>query len=91
MLPNCLGRRDSENDASWALFLTKLQEFVPNIDDLVFISDRHQSIEKEVCNVYKNAHHSYCMWHVEQNLKSLYICQDAIDLFKKAAQAYHIS
>ena len=50
---------DSKNYASWAWFLTKLQEFVPSTDDLVFISDRHQSIEKAVCNVYSNAHHGY--------------------------------
>ena len=31
------------------------------------------------------------MGHIKQNLKSVYTCQDAIDLFKKAAQAYQIS
>ena len=28
---------DSENDASWTWFLTKLQEIIPDNDDLVFI------------------------------------------------------
>ena len=72
-------------------FFTKLQEFVPNTDDLIFISNRQQSIKKAVCSVYNNTYHGYCMWHVEQNLKSFYTCQVVIDLFKKAAHANHIS
>ena len=39
---------DLENDTLWPLFLTKLRDSIDNVDDLVFISDWHKSIEKYV-------------------------------------------
>ncbi|CAE6226069.1 unnamed protein product [Arabidopsis arenosa] len=39
------------------------------VPDLVFISDRHQSIKKAVMTVYSNAHHVNCIWHLSQNLR----------------------
>lgn len=82
---------DSENDNAWIWFLTKLQEIVRDDDDVVFITDRNQSIKNALGRVYKNARHGYCMWHIKQNLKSRYFCSDAIDLFLRAAEAYQVS
>ena len=64
--PIAWGVVDSENDDSWTWFLTKLQEIIPNNGELVFILYRNQSIKNAVGNVYKNAHHEYCMWHIQQ-------------------------
>ena len=86
-----LGVWDSENDDSWTWFLTKLQEIIPNNGELVFISDKNQSIKNAVGNVYKNAHHGYGIWHIQQNLKGHFSCIDSIDPFKKATQEYQVS
>ncbi|CAE6008603.1 unnamed protein product [Arabidopsis arenosa] len=47
----------------------KLKTVYPEVPDLVFISDRHQSIKKAVMTVYPNAHHVHCIWHLSQNLR----------------------
>ena len=61
---------DSENNDSWRWFMTKLQEIIPDDDELVFISDRHQSILKAVAEVYKKSTHGFCAWHLSQNIKT---------------------
>ncbi|XP_048596358.1 uncharacterized protein LOC106422330 [Brassica napus] len=35
---------DSENDKAWEWFFTKLSQFIPNNEEIVFVSDRHPSI-----------------------------------------------
>lgn len=35
---------DGENDKLWEWFFKKLQTFIPNTNDIVFVSDRHSSI-----------------------------------------------
>ncbi|KAM6580540.1 hypothetical protein CsatA_004314 [Cannabis sativa] len=39
---------DSENHDSWKYFLQKLKEAIGEVENLVFVSDRHQSIEHVV-------------------------------------------
>ncbi|XP_062085352.1 uncharacterized protein LOC133791438 [Humulus lupulus] len=89
--PLAFGIVDSENDASWNWFLTCLRDQVPDTTDLVFISDRHKSIIKGVRNVYKNAYHGACMWHLGQNIKTKFSGKGLKKLFEKTAKAYRVS
>ncbi|XP_062080964.1 uncharacterized protein LOC133785763 [Humulus lupulus] len=89
--PLAFGIVDSENDASWNWFLTCLRDQVPDTTDLVFISDRHKSIIKGVRNVYKNAYHGACMWHLRQNIKTKFSGKGLKKLFEKMAKAYRVS
>ncbi|KAG7553461.1 Zinc finger SWIM-type [Arabidopsis thaliana x Arabidopsis arenosa] len=67
--PLAFGVIDAEKDDSWIWFFQKLKTVYPEVPDLVFISDRHQSIKKAVMTVYPNAHHVHCIWHLSQNLR----------------------
>ncbi|XP_060973682.1 uncharacterized protein LOC133038971 [Cannabis sativa] len=68
---------DSENHDSWKYFLRKLKEAIGPVENLMFISDRHQSIEHAVDVVFPEACHSYawnkteCDRHFEV-LKQMY-------------------
>lgn len=80
-----------ENDASWEWFLRKFHGVVGEIEDLVFISDCNQSIEKAIHNVFPNAHHGACMYHIRQNIKSKFENDTLVSLFFRAAKAYRMS
>ena len=55
--PIACGVVDNENNASWAWFLEKLKELVPDEPELCFISDRNQSIQYVVRSIYPLAKH----------------------------------
>ena len=63
--PLAFGVVDSENDASWQWFLIMLQGAFPDEEELVIISDKHQSIIKAVGEVYPKASHGHCLWHIK--------------------------
>ena len=86
--PLAFGVVDSENDASWKWFLTMLQGAFPDEEELVIISDRHQSIIKAVGEVYPKASHGHCLWHIKQNLKARFKHEGLLDLFTATAEAY---
>ncbi|KAK3224265.1 hypothetical protein Dsin_011290 [Dipteronia sinensis] len=50
--PIAFGHGDSENNTSWQWFLDSLKGALSHIDDLVFISDRHASIEAGIASVF---------------------------------------
>ncbi|XP_062082315.1 uncharacterized protein LOC133788743 isoform X2 [Humulus lupulus] len=79
---------DSENDASWSWFLTKLQELILDDSDLVFILDRNQSIINGVSNIYRKSQHGHCRWHLSQNIKARVRVKGVIKLFEEIANAY---
>ncbi|XP_059314052.1 uncharacterized protein LOC132064899 [Lycium ferocissimum] len=79
---------DSENDNSWTYFFTKLAECIPDSDDLCILSDRHVSIKNVVADVYKLAHHGFCMYHITMNLRSKYGDCEILYNFQEAAKAY---
>ncbi|XP_010474324.1 PREDICTED: uncharacterized protein LOC104753827 [Camelina sativa] len=58
---------DKEKDTSWSWFLRKLKTVVPDEPGLVFMSDIYQSIIKYVAQVFPNAKHGFCIWHMSQN------------------------
>ena len=64
------GATNSENDQSWYWFMTKLRSCIREVTDLVFISDRHGSIEKAITAVFPEVSHDVCIHHVSMNLKA---------------------
>ncbi|KAK2643730.1 hypothetical protein Ddye_018925 [Dipteronia dyeriana] len=59
-----------------------------HIDDLVFISDRHASIEAGISKVFLYATHTICCWHFAKNIKKRYHRKDVASIMDKAARAY---
>ncbi|XP_073067277.1 uncharacterized protein [Primulina eburnea] len=86
--PIAWGVVDSETVESWTWFMLRLQEVVPDDEELVIISDRHQDIISAVANVYKQAHHGYCVWQLSQNIKTRSKQKGATELFMHIAYAY---
>ena len=89
--PIAWGVVDSENDASWSWFLTKLHDLIPDESELVFISDRHQSIINGLSNIYKKSQHGHCRWHLSQNIKARVRVKGVVKLFEQTANAYKVS
>ena len=82
---------DIERDESWNFFLAKFQDVIGEPDGLVFISDRHGSIQKAMANVFLRALYRAYVWHVEMNLKNKFKSKSVISIFNEAARAYKIS
>ncbi|XP_010490427.1 PREDICTED: uncharacterized protein LOC104768200 [Camelina sativa] len=82
---------DSENEQAWTWFFKKLVSIVPDADDLVFVSDRHNSIYASLRKVYPLAKHGACSVHLYRNVKSRYSRQKGLAyLVAKAACAYTV-
>ena len=89
--PIAWGVVDSERDESWTWFLTQLKVAIGEPDGLVFISDRHPSIQKGVATIFLRATYGACYWHVRQNLRNRFKSKGANTLFNQAAEAYKLS
>ncbi|XP_013646000.2 uncharacterized protein LOC106404364 [Brassica napus] len=59
---------DGEKNASWEWFLTILKTMIPNDPQLVFCTDRNQSIIKKVHEVYPLAICGNCNYHLSNNV-----------------------
>ncbi|XP_022891932.1 uncharacterized protein LOC111406789 [Olea europaea var. sylvestris] len=71
---------------SW--FFTKLREVIGDVENLAFVTDRGQSIINGIAEVFPEAHHGYCMYHIQGNLKTRYRGNGVVALFRRAAEAY---
>ena len=60
---------DSENDASWEWFFVQVKKTFGVKDKLSIISNRHESIISIVKEVYPEASHAFCIFHIINNLK----------------------
>ncbi|KAK2638037.1 hypothetical protein Ddye_025832 [Dipteronia dyeriana] len=85
--PIAFGYGDSENNLSWEWFLDCLKGTLGHIDELVFISDRHASIEVGISKVFPYATYTICCWHFYKNIKKRYHRKDAV-IMDKVAHAY---
>lgn len=70
IFPLAFGIGDFENDASWIWFLRRLKENFTERLNHVIVSDRHCSIDREVNEVFPNAFHELCIYHLLNNLKT---------------------
>ncbi|KAK0578664.1 hypothetical protein LWI29_014015 [Acer saccharum] len=86
--PIAFGYGDSENNLSWEWFLECLRGALGHIDDLVFISDRHPSIEAGISKVFPYATYSICCWHFGKNMKKQFHRKDVADIMVNAARSY---
>ncbi|XP_018448668.1 protein FAR1-RELATED SEQUENCE 5-like [Raphanus sativus] len=60
---------DGENHASWTWFFENLKRAIPDSSELVFMTDRNQSLIFAIGNLYPQAHHGHCLWHLKENVK----------------------
>ncbi|KAK2665985.1 hypothetical protein Ddye_004559 [Dipteronia dyeriana] len=86
--PIAFGYDDSENNLSWEWFMDCLKGTLGHIDDLVFISDRHTSIETDISKVFPYATHTICCWHFYENIKKRYHRKDVAAIMDKTPRAY---
>ncbi|KAL5575150.1 hypothetical protein UlMin_016849 [Ulmus minor] len=70
IFPLAFGVGDSENDASWSWFLGRVKSVFGVNPALVIVSDRHRSINNAVQEVFPQAFHGICMYHLLNNLKT---------------------
>ncbi|KAL0771510.1 hypothetical protein Bca101_036661 [Brassica carinata] len=60
---------DGENFASWTWFFEMLKSVIPDSSELVFMSERNQSLVFTIGNVFPQAHHGHCLWHLKEKVK----------------------
>ncbi|XP_070048991.1 uncharacterized protein [Nicotiana tomentosiformis] len=60
---------DSENNDAYIWFFGEMRKAIQVHRELVFLSDRNQSIANGIRKVYSEAHHGICLYHFEKNLK----------------------
>ena len=80
---------DTENEISYTWFFQRFKEAYGEIDDLVFITDRHKRLEKAIAIVYPNAHHGNCTFHLSQIVKLHFEKNKHVDMaFYQATKTY---
>ncbi|XP_013694933.1 uncharacterized protein LOC106398994 [Brassica napus] len=82
---------DGENDSAWEWFMKMLLQFIPNKEEVVFVSDRHSSIYNAISKVYTAAKHCACVLHLIRNIKTHYKNKHLGYLIGKAARAFQLS
>lgn len=74
---------DGENDIAMRWFFTKLREVIGDVENLAFVTDRGQSIINGIAEIFSDAHHGYCMYHIQGDLKTKYRGSGIVALFRK--------
>ncbi|EOA15769.1 hypothetical protein CARUB_v10006926mg [Capsella rubella] len=88
--PLAFGVVDGENTPGWVWFFKNLKKFVPDEEDLVFVSDRHASIYAGLREVYPLAHHGSCTVHLVRNVRHNFDCDGLASIVNKEARAYTV-
>ncbi|XP_070057122.1 protein FAR1-RELATED SEQUENCE 4-like [Nicotiana tomentosiformis] len=88
IFPLAFGIAESENNNSYEWYFSELRNAIGSRDNLIFLSDRHQSIAHGIAKVYPESHHGICIYHLEQNLKRRKVKSEVIKLFQSAARVY---
>ncbi|KAK2658894.1 hypothetical protein Ddye_005427 [Dipteronia dyeriana] len=78
---------DSDNVRTWVIPAAQSYLF-GHIDGLVFISDRHASIEAGIYKVFPNATHLICCSQFFENVKKRFHRNDVAAIMDKAARSY---
>ena len=60
---------DGENHASWTWFFEMLKSIIPDSSELVFMTDRNQSLILAIRKVFSQARHGHCLWYLKENVK----------------------
>ncbi|KAL3652369.1 hypothetical protein CASFOL_002050 [Castilleja foliolosa] len=87
VFPLAFGLTDKEKDDSWVWFMQQLRNAFSCRENVVIVSDRHQSIKNAVQQVFgSEAVHAICAFHVRQNIK--HYKQNVVSLYHQAAYTY---
>ncbi|KAL3622172.1 hypothetical protein CASFOL_033583 [Castilleja foliolosa] len=87
VFPLAFGLADKEKDESWVWFMQQLRNAFSCRENLVIVSDRHQSIKNAVQQVFgSEAVHAICAFHVRQNIK--HYKKNVVSLYHQAAYTY---
>ncbi|XP_022854170.1 uncharacterized protein LOC111375567 [Olea europaea var. sylvestris] len=70
--PLAWGIVDAETNRSWMWFMSNLKELIGDSAELVFVSDRKNSISNAIARLFPQSRHGYCIWHLEKNLVQRY-------------------
>ncbi|RID62768.1 hypothetical protein BRARA_E01816, partial [Brassica rapa] len=79
---------DAENGASRKWFFRGLSQMIPDASDLVFVSDRGNSIASALEDVYPLSHHGICRIHLLCNITPTYSKTGLLPLVESTADAY---
>ena len=82
---------DSENNNTWMYFKLKLRETIREIENLVFVYDRHISIAHALSTVFLEAHHGACTYHIKMNINHKFKIDHCDAEFDLVVYAYHVS
>ena len=72
MYPVAVGVIDSETNENGVWFMERLKEAIDTLEGLTFCTDCGQAVINEVSEVFSNAKHRECMYHLVQNFKKMY-------------------
>ena len=72
MYPVAVGVIDSETNENWVWFMERLKEAIDTSESLTFCTDCGQAVMNGVSEVFPNAEHRECMYHLLQNFKKRY-------------------
>jgi len=97
--PLCYAVVDSENSDNWLWFMGKLAEILTNQCRVVtIISDRHKGLRDAVRRTFPSWPHSYCLFHIKNNIRSKFsgnnnkdLREKLLDIFNKCAYVCRIS
>ncbi|KAL6513030.1 hypothetical protein OROMI_034645 [Orobanche minor] len=88
IFPHAFGIGDIECHESWEWFMWKLKAAFGCPNNLLIVSDGHQSIAYAVAEVFPNSQHGLCCYHIQKNLARY--GQHAEYIFNLAAYTYRI-
>ena len=69
----------------------KWKEAIGEVENLVFVSDRHISIAHVLSTVFPEAHHGACVYHIKMNINHKFKTDHCNTKFDLAAYAYRVS
>ena len=68
--------------------MRQLNAVIADEHSLAFVSDRNSSIAKAIANVYPQAHHGICIYHLLNNVVTYFSGKGVAGLVAKASKAY---
>ena len=81
---------DYENNNSLMYFMLKLRKAIGEVENLVFISNRHISITNALSTVFPEAHHGARLYHIKMNINHKFKTDHCDSKFDLAAYAYRV-
>ena len=82
---------DYENNIAWIYFMLKLRDTIREVENLMFVSDRHINIAHALSVIFLKAHHGACIYHIKTNTNHKFKTNHCDAEFELAAYTYHIS